>query len=230
MPAMHPRRSLRRSPWARLVLAATVGFGPTASATPNIDPLSVPDAVSPALPVDERLEQAGRHAAGPDRFGDADRSMGVTPQTLHPDFGSFAGYGIPVNLVSALDATLDGQLPVAGRVRPGRLPDPRLAHDRGRRGAGRPPHADGRHAAPAGCGSCSPRACRAATGRRAPARPGTSARTRSDPDGWTSADAAGLPIYPGLARYDEVAAGTIAHALRFTVPDDAVGPHLPGPP
>jgi hypothetical protein len=38
------------------------------------------------------------------------------------------------------------------------------------------------------------------------------------PDGWTSADAAGLPIYAGLARYDEVAAGTIAHALRFTVP------------
>jgi hypothetical protein len=37
------------------------------------------------------------------------------------------------------------------------------------------------------------------------------------PDGWTSADAAGLPILPGLARYDEVAAGEIRHALRFTV-------------
>ncbi|MBZ5544409.1 MAG: hypothetical protein LAO07_12125 [Acidobacteriia bacterium] len=36
-------------------------------------------------------------------------------------------------------------------------------------------------------------------------------------DGWTSADAAGLPILPGLARYDEVAAGAIKHALRFTV-------------
>lgn len=35
--------------------------------------------------------------------------------------------------------------------------------------------------------------------------------------GWTSADAAGLPIFPGLARYDEVAAGAILHALRFTV-------------
>jgi hypothetical protein len=34
---------------------------------------------------------------------------------------------------------------------------------------------------------------------------------------WTSADAAGLPIFPGLARYDEVAAGKIAHALRFTL-------------
>lgn len=34
---------------------------------------------------------------------------------------------------------------------------------------------------------------------------------------WTSADAAGLPIFPGLARYDEVAAGKINHALRFTL-------------
>ncbi|MEZ0368640.1 MAG: hypothetical protein ACAI44_06055 [Candidatus Sericytochromatia bacterium] len=37
------------------------------------------------------------------------------------------------------------------------------------------------------------------------------------PAGWTSADAAGLPIFPGLVRYDEVAAGEIKHALRFTV-------------
>ena len=36
------------------------------------------------------------------------------------------------------------------------------------------------------------------------------------PDGWTSADAAGLPIFPGLVRYEEVAAGEIRHALRFT--------------
>jgi hypothetical protein len=35
---------------------------------------------------------------------------------------------------------------------------------------------------------------------------------------WTSADAAGLPIFVGLARHDEVAAGAINHALRFTVP------------
>jgi hypothetical protein len=37
------------------------------------------------------------------------------------------------------------------------------------------------------------------------------------PAGWTSSDAAGLPILPGLARYDEVKAGAIRHALRFTV-------------
>jgi hypothetical protein len=38
------------------------------------------------------------------------------------------------------------------------------------------------------------------------------------PATWTSADAAGLPIFPGLVRHDEVAAGAIHHALRFTVP------------
>jgi hypothetical protein len=38
------------------------------------------------------------------------------------------------------------------------------------------------------------------------------------PAGWTSADAAGLPIFPGLVRYDEVAAGEIKHALRVTAP------------
>jgi hypothetical protein len=38
------------------------------------------------------------------------------------------------------------------------------------------------------------------------------------PSTWTSADAAGLPILAGLVRYDEVASGTISHALRFTVP------------
>lgn len=41
------------------------------------------------------------------------------------------------------------------------------------------------------------------------------------PAGWTSADAAGLPILPGLARYDEIAAGEIKHALRFTAEQTA---------
>jgi hypothetical protein len=40
---------------------------------------------------------------------------------------------------------------------------------------------------------------------------------RVRPAGWTSADAAGLPIFPGLARWDEAKRGVIDHALRFTV-------------
>ena len=41
--------------------------------------------------------------------------------------------------------------------------------------------------------------------------------TEHRPYGWTSADAAGLPIFPGLVRYDEVAAGVVHHAFRMTV-------------
>lgn len=41
------------------------------------------------------------------------------------------------------------------------------------------------------------------------------------PDEWTSADAAGLPILPGLVRYDEIANGEITHALRFTAEETA---------
>ncbi|MCC6268802.1 MAG: hypothetical protein IT300_14640 [Dehalococcoidia bacterium] len=47
------------------------------------------------------------------------------------------------------------------------------------------------------------------------------------PAGWTSADAAGLPILPGLVRYDEVKSGKITHALRFTVSRTQKGYVLP---
>jgi hypothetical protein len=52
------------------------------------------------------------------------------------------------------------------------------------------------------------------------------------PWGWTSADAAGLPIFPGLVRYDEVASGAIRHAIRFTLPstkNDANGGYFVEP-
>jgi hypothetical protein len=60
------------------------------------------------------------------------------------------------------------------------------------------------------------------------------------PPGWTSADAAGLPIFPGLLRWEEIEAGRIAHALRFTLPrgggsfvapaNHCVGPNPDDPP
>jgi hypothetical protein len=48
-------------------------------------------------------------------------------------------------------------------------------------------------------------------------------------DGWTSADAAGLPIFPGLVRYDEVVKGTIDHAIRFTLSSSNVKPAYVSP-
>ena len=59
-------------------------------------------------------------------------------------------------------------------------------------------------------------AAAAALERRLRRRAGTCARPRCRPDSWTSADAAGLPIFPGLVRYDEVAAGQLEHAIRVT--------------
>ena len=70
-----------------------------------------------------------------------------------------------------------------------------------------------------------------ATGDRWDASSGAVFDLRSNalrPDGWTSADAAGLPIFPGLVRYDEVASGHINHALRFTVSQHAARLHPPG--
>jgi hypothetical protein len=52
-------------------------------------------------------------------------------------------------------------------------------------------------------------------------------RNELRPYEWTSADAAGLPIFPGLARYDEVASGQIKHALRFTLEDSRAAFVLP---
>jgi hypothetical protein len=50
-------------------------------------------------------------------------------------------------------------------------------------------------------------------------------KNRLRPDGWTSADAAGLPILPGLLRWKEVRAGSVRHAIRFTT-DDTSAHHL----
>ena len=44
------------------------------------------------------------------------------------------------------------------------------------------------------------------------------------PEGWTSADAAGLPVFPGLVRYEEVLKGSIDHAIRFTLNSSNIKP------
>ena len=58
-------------------------------------------------------------------------------------------------------------------------------------------------------------------------RSGICWRNEQRPWTWTSADAAGLPIFPGLVRYDEVAAGQIQHAIRFTLPQSRAAMVLP---
>jgi hypothetical protein len=150
--------------------------------------------------------------------------MGTTVG-LHPDFGTFAGYGIPVNAVrfDTPRSTVDFWWP--GESDPGPYPIPASPKVEGN-GAG-----GDRHLVMVDPIACKLWELYAASYGSSGWTAGSGAiyalnSNALRPDGWTSADAAGLPIYPGLARYNEVAAGVIAHALRFTVPTTRIGVHL----
>ena len=134
---------------------------------------------------------------------------------LWPDFGGDGEYGIPFVSVPFEQPLVPISFEVADESDPGPYP---IAARRAGRGRRRPPRA---HAAPGRLQAV--RALRRrARGLRlaAPtaARRGTCSSNALRPERWTSADAAGLPILPGLARRDEADAGAINHALRITVP------------
>jgi hypothetical protein len=133
---------------------------------------------------------------------------------LHPDFGSYKGYGIPINTVAGTRTKVRVRFDYGSESDKGPYPIP--LHPRIE--AGSDHHMlivdrdacmlyemwDVRHTA---------------TGWRAGSGAIWDMNSNAlRPDGWTSADAAGLPILPGLVRYPEVAAGVIDHALRFTAP------------
>jgi hypothetical protein len=143
--------------------------------------------------------------------------MGLT-RYLHPDFGTYAGYGIPINPVTAATPRSPVTFTWPAESDAGPYPIPAAPKIEGAGAAG------DRHILMIDTAACRLWELFAAQKVSGVWRAGSGAifDLRSNalrPDGWTSADAAGLPIYPGLARYDEVAAGVIAHALRFTVPE-----------
>ena len=166
------------------------------------------------LPVDE-LPIAERSAAIVAGIGADDG--------LHPDFGSGlyegARIGIPFTTVSRRQRRVRVSFEYADESDRGPYPIPRDAPIEGGR------RSDGdRHVIVVDRGRCRLHELFAAYprrgGRRWRAGSGAIWSLRSNrlrPEGWTSADAAGLPILPGLARYDEVRRGRIDHALRFTV-------------
>jgi hypothetical protein len=149
-------------------------------------------------------------------------AIGVV-QPVHPDFGSGtyngAPIGIPITVVSHHTRRVQVSFQYASESDRGPYPIPPHPAIEG----GPAPSGD-RHVLLVDRDACRDyelfAAYPAAHGRW---RAGSGAifNLRSDhlrPAGWTSADAAGLPILPGLARYDEVARGSIDHALRFTAP------------
>ena len=143
---------------------------------------------------------------------------------VHPDFGSglYAGepIGIPYTVVGASTRKVPVTFQYASESDRGPYPLPRgVAIEGGYRSTG------DRHVIVVDRNTCTDYELFAAyphdQGRRWSAGSGAIFNLRSNhlrPAGWTSADAAGLPILPGLARYSDVAAGGIDHALRFTAP------------
>jgi hypothetical protein len=151
------------------------------------------------------------------------RSIGLD-SGVHADFGSglYAGrpIGIPYTTVSRRQRRVHVRFDYADESDRGRYPIPRDAPVEGGR------RSDGdRHVIVVDRGACRLYELYAAYprdgGRSWRAGSGAVWSLRSNrvrPAGWTSADAAGLPILPGLARYEELRAGGIDHALRFTAP------------
>ena len=147
-------------------------------------------------------------------------SMGASTG-LHPDFGSglYGGgpIGIPFDVVSKTTPRSRVSFDYADESDKGPYPIPTTVHIEG----GRTSDGD-RHALLLDRDACrlyELYALYPTTGGGWKAGSGAIWNLRSNavrPAGWTSADAAGLPIFPGLARYDEAARGTIDHALRFT--------------
>ena len=139
---------------------------------------------------------------------------------VHADFGSglYDGrpIGIPFDVVSRSTPRSRVSFDYADESDKVRYPIPKTVHIEGGRSA------DGdRHALLLDKDACKLYELFALAPGAAGWRAGSGAEwnLRSNalrPAGWTSADAAGLPILPGLARYDEVARGRIDHALRFT--------------
>ena len=151
------------------------------------------------------------------------RAIGID-SPLHPDFGAgrYEGrpIGIPYTTVSRRQRKVRVAFEYADESDRGRYPIPRNVPVEGGRTA------DGdRHVIVVDRDRCRLHELYAAYpvagGARWRAGSGATWSLRSNrlrPRGWTSADAAGLAIFPGLLRYDEAASGTIRHALRFTLP------------
>jgi len=140
---------------------------------------------------------------------------------LHADFGSGlwegAPIGIPITVVGRRQAKSRVSFEYADESDRGRYPIPRNVKIEG----GRSSTGD-RHALIVDRDACRLYELYALYPKSHRWRAGSGAiwslrSNRLRPAGWTSADAAGLPILPGLARYDEVRRGVIDHALRFTV-------------
>jgi len=151
-------------------------------------------------------------------------SIGLSAH-LHPDFGTNPSYGIPYTVVGPRQHKVTikfTEYPAESNPGPYPVPADAPIEGGGRNGQG------DKHVLVLQRGSCKLYEMYDAQREGAgwSASNGAVFNLRSTalrPEGWTSADAAGLPIFPLLVRYPEVASGQIDHALRVTVPETQAG-------
>jgi hypothetical protein len=142
------------------------------------------------------------------------RAMHASSTLLHPDFGPPA-YGLPFDVVDGSHEKVRIDFLYADESDPGPYPFGPDIHVEG---------GSDRHALVVDRSTCTLYELFAVEWNAGDPSAGSGAIFHLDgpeandlrPATWTSADAAGLPIFPGLVRWDEVKAGTIAHAIRFT--------------
>ncbi|MGZ4672701.1 MAG: hypothetical protein ACXV8K_08580 [Ilumatobacteraceae bacterium] len=228
-------------------MAAIVVVGLGAAAIAYAAPASINTGASASRPA-KRLNPPGPHLGGCPMFP-ADNAwnqeialaplrprsqeiinkiQSIGGQALHPDFGENPLYGIPFVVVPATQPLVPIIYGAYGNESdPGPFPIPPNAPIEGGGGGG------DSHVLVLQQGTCQLFELFAA-GHNPDGSWSADSGARWDlttgalrPIGWTSADAAGLPILPGLVRYDEVAAGAINHAIRVTFKQTQAGFVLP---
>ncbi len=147
------------------------------------------------------------------------------PGNLHPDFGENPHWGFPINIVPATQPKVPVHFRYRAQSNRGPYPIPKNAQIEGGR------HSSGdRHVLVLQQGTCKlyeifdaypidgGKSWRAGSGAIFPLD-----TNKLRPNGWTSADAAGLPIIPALVKCEEVKAGVIDHALQVTFDETQEG-------
>jgi hypothetical protein len=170
----------------------------------------------PIFPASNQLNQDISHAPVDPNSAQYIAAIGAGGH-LHPDFGTNPSYGIPYVVVGPNQPKVPIEFTEFGEEsNPGPYPIPGNVPVEGAGAAG------DRHVLVLQTGSCKLYELYAARRSGAGWEAGSGAvfdlhSNALRPEGWTSADAAGLPIFPLLVRYPEVHAGQIDHALRVTV-------------
>jgi hypothetical protein len=192
--------------------ACTVFPAPPASTSPSAPSLGTEAAWNQTISKAPRAADSAKVISYIDSHGGG---------AIHPDFGSPREYGFPITIVGAGAKQLPIHYTAYGsESSPGPFPVPADAAVEG--GA----HAEGdRHVIVVDKSTCKLYELYDAFYQGKP-KPHWNADAGVEwdlgsaalrPDGWTSADAAGLPIFPGLVRYEEAAAGHVDHAIRVTM-------------